>query len=373
ILLLVLLPVAGGSAFSSSGAELAWDIALIFIKLAALVILSFFAGKYIIPSMLSHVSRLQSRELFTLTILTVALGIAVGSSLLFGASMALGAFIAGMIVGQSDYSTRAASEALPMRDAFAVLFFVSVGMMFDPTTFTDSLPLLFSVLAVVLIGKPLAAFIVIRALGRPVSSSLKISSALAQIGEFTFIVASTAIAMKMMPAGSMNVLVGVSIITIALNPALYQGSVRLARLWEKKQSINPSGTEQISPDPAAHSMIIVGYGPVGQTLHRILSDNGIQVTVIEMNLETAKKLKQQGVAAIYGDALSAETLIQAGIEQAASLIVSVPGIQGDAITQGAKALNPRIRVVIRTHFLSELPGVKKSGADAVFAGEGEIA
>ena len=375
ILVLVTLPII----FSPNRNNIQnWEgtlsIGIVFLKLAILFLVAFLFGNRLITAILGYISKLKSRELFTLTVLVLALGIAVGSSLLFGASMALGALLAGMVVGQSDYSTRAASEALPMRDAFSVLFFVSMGMMFNPANLLTDWPIIMVILGIVLIGKPLAALIIILLLKRPLSSALSIAVALSQIGEFSFILASLAIGMKILPSDSMNILVVVAIISIALNPALYKLILTLsAYLSKKEQDLALTRETLVVPDDLANKMILVGYGPVGRTLHRILKDNGIQVTVIEMNLDTVRQLREDGISVVYGDAVKSETLLAAGVEDAQGLIVSTPDVPGQELIQTAKEINSKIRVLYRSNYLRDVPRMKRSGADAVFSGEGEIA
>jgi CPA2 family monovalent cation:H+ antiporter-2 len=375
VLVLVLLPIL----FPPEPARIqGWEgtipIGIAFIKLSLLFIVVFIFGNRIITAILGYVSRMRSRELFTLSVLVLALGIAVGSSLLFGASMALGALLAGMVVGQSDYSTRAASEALPMRDAFSVLFFVSMGMMFDPASLLASWPLILSVLGIVLVLKPLSAMIIMTLLGRPFSSALPISIALSQIGEFSFILASLGVGMKLIPQESINILVVVSMVTISLNPTLYKKIALLSAslvAWKRSRALEKE--TRIVPDTLASKMILIGYGPVGRTLHRILTDNGIHVTVVEMNLETVKSLRENGISVVYGDALKRETLLAAGAEEAQGLIVSTPDLPGKELIQTAKDTNPKLQVLFRSNYLRDVNEMKLTGADAVFSGEGEIA
>jgi monovalent cation:H+ antiporter-2, CPA2 family len=239
------------------------------------------------PWFLGYVARTGARDLFTLAVLVLALGIAVGSAQFFGASMALGAFLAGMVVGQSEFSARAASDALPMRDAFAVLFFVSVGMLFDPSGVKDGWPLMLATLGIVIIGKPLAAFMVVMPFGRPLRSALSISVALAQIGEFSFILAALASSLNILPSEATNALVVASVASITLNPLLYKCVEPVVRWLESKgisSETKPIQTlEAPEIDDTAHRVIVIGYGPVGRTLSRILRDNGIQVVVVETN------------------------------------------------------------------------------------------
>ncbi len=374
ILVLVLLPALFGATGSPGGGvwmTLCWAL----LKLTALIAFALIAGQKIIPWFLGYVARTGARDLFTLAVLVLALGIAVGSAQFFGASMALGAFLAGMVVGQSEFSARAASDALPMRDAFAVLFFVSVGMLFDPSGVRDGWPLMLATLGIVIIGKPLAAFIVVMLFRRPLRSALSISVALAQIGEFSFILAALASSLNILPSEATNALVVASVASITLNPLLYKGIEPVVRWLESKGISSEAKPTLETPkiDDAAHRVVVVGYGPVGRTLSRILRDNGIQVVVLETNLQTVQQLLSGGEAAVYGDASEREILHHAGIEKADGLIIAASGVPADVVVKAARELNPRIRILTRATYLRDSPKLREAGANAVFSSEGEIA
>jgi CPA2 family monovalent cation:H+ antiporter-2 len=337
----------------------------------------------VIPWLLARIAATRSRELFTLTVLVVALGIAVGAARVFGVSMALGAFLAGMVVGRSEFSSRAAGEALPMRDAFAVLFFVSVGMLFDPSILWTAPWLIAATLAVILIGKPLAALAIVLVLGYPLRIALAIAIALAQIGEFSFILAELARDYNILPAEGFNSLVAASIISISINPLLY----RLIGLGERHAKRWPAlerwlaGRGQPLPEHVARRSatvlshaIVVGYGPVGRTLVRLLQENEIVPTVVELNLNTVHRLRDDGLRAVYGDSTHKQTLAAAGAEQAEALFITTSGMHSpEEAIRLARELNPAIKVVARATYLREVPLLRKAGADAVFAGEGEVA
>jgi monovalent cation:H+ antiporter-2, CPA2 family len=377
ILVLVLLPALFGAAEGSETRSVMAIFAWALVKLTALVGFALVAGQRIIPWLLGYIARTGSRDLFTLAVLVLALGIAVGSAQLFGASMALGAFLAGMIVGQSEFSARSASEALPMRDAFAVLFFVSVGMLFDPYKVAEDWPVILATLGIVIIGKPLAAVLVVLLFGRPLRSALSIAVALAQIGEFSFILASLASGLNILPAEATNALVVVSVISITLNALLYKCIQPTIRWLERMGiAVEPQALpadEMPEIDEAAHRVIVVGYGPVGQTLSRILKDNGLQVVVIEMNLATVQELRAQGESAVYGDASLREVLHHAGIEHADGLIIAASSVPADTIVKTARELNPKIRVLTRATYVKESQKLREAGANAVFSSEGEVA
>ena len=377
ILVLVLLPALFETGGGSTGGGVIMTFGWAIIKLAALIGFALIAGQRVIPWFLGYVARTGARDLFTLAVLVLALGIAVGSAQLFGASMALGAFLAGMIVGQSEFSARSASDALPMRDAFAVLFFVSVGMLFDPTRVAEGWPLMLATLGIVLVGKPAAALMVVMLFGRPLRSALSIAVALAQIGEFSFILASLASALHILPAEATNALVVTSVVSITLNPLLYKCIEPAVRWLERRGiAVEPKALEtEERPviDEAAHVVIVVGYGPVGRTLARILKDNGIQVVVIETNLQVVQGLRAKGELAVYGDASLREVLRHAGIEKADGLIIAASNAPADTIIRAARELNPEIRVLTRSTYLRELQKLRDAGADAVFSSEGEVA
>ncbi len=371
VLVLVLLPaMAGGKSTTLAGALSAVGIAVV--KVALLVAFTLLVGKRFVPALLGYVSKTRSRELFTLSVLVLALGIAVGSAKLFGASMALGAFLAGIVVGQSDFSARAASDALPMRDAFAVLFFVSVGMLFDPTQVAKNVGLIAATLAVVLIGKPLAVFLVVRAMRFPTAVALTIAAALAQIGEFSFVIAALGRSLGLLADHATQAIVVASMVSITLSPILFR--------WAAPLSRRLTGTNAKDGDAEAHARpegryraIVVGYGPVGQTLTRLLIDNGLFPTVVELNHETVASLKARGIDAVYGDASHTEVLRQAGAELAMNLVFAASGMSGEAVIRAAKELNPEIRILARAAYVREVGGAHKAGADVVVAAEAEVA
>jgi monovalent cation:H+ antiporter-2, CPA2 family len=388
VLVLVLLPSLYGSDRTGAGTillTLGWSI----LKLVALLAVMFFAGDRLIPRLLGHVAATRSRELFTLTILVLALGIAVGSAFLFGASMALGAFLAGTVVGRSEFSLRAATEALPMRDAFAVLFFVSVGMRFHPAYLLETPGLVAATLGIVLLGKPLTALLITRLLGYPPYVAITVAIALAQIGEFSFILAALGKQLGVLPDTAINALVAASIVSICLNPLLYRRiggleawAQRHPSLWRwlnprRQAEWTPGGdgsTEEISDGVPKHQAIVVGYGPVGGTLARLLGDNGIEPAIIELNLDTIRRLQSEGKHAVYGDAIHRDTIKAAGIERAVAILLTSAGMRGtEEVIRLARELNPKIRVLARTAYHREIEALQRAGADAVFSGEGEVA
>jgi CPA2 family monovalent cation:H+ antiporter-2 len=296
--------------------------------------------------------------------------------------MALGAFLAGLVVGRSDYSLRAASEALPLRDAFAVLFFVSVGMLLDPRSLLSSPLLVAGTLAVVMLGKPIVAFGITWLMRCPFATSLSVAVALAQIGEFSFMLSRVGADLGLLTSQAANALVAVSIISIVFNPVLYR-FVRpvdrwtlthpwLRRLVDRSRTTTSEPAATPRPDPSRQA-IVVGYGPTGRTLTRLLRDNGFEPRVIEMNVNTVRELREQGVPAIYGDATHRDTLAQAGAAEADNLILTSSDMPDsrEAIRH-AKALNPRIHVLARAPYLQDLAALRQAGAEQVISAEGEV-
>jgi CPA2 family monovalent cation:H+ antiporter-2 len=353
---------------------------------AALAAVMLLAGARIVPWILSKVARTRSRELFTLTVLALAIGIAVASATYFGASMALGAFLAGMVVGQSRVSHQAAADALPMRDAFAVLFFVSVGMLFDPHFLLAEPLLVAGALAVILIGKPLAAILIVLILGRSLKSALVVAVGLAQVGEFSFILATAAVGLNTPESTIFNpsvlsILVVSALISITLNPLLFrslpkieawvQRRPRLYALLQRQVEIRAKAVNSMTRVHAIKAevkvkSVVVGYGPVGQTVAGILRDFSIEPIVIDMNVDTVLKLNQEGHKAIYGDAAREDILRAAGIAGARYLIVTLPEAASRIpVIITAKEINPALTVITRARFVREAPLLAEVGADQV--------
>jgi CPA2 family monovalent cation:H+ antiporter-2 len=368
VVVLVLMP-AFADGTGNGGWQIVWALGIAIAKLVLLVGFTMIVGNRAMPWILTRVALTRSRELFTLAVLAIALGIAVGSALLFGASMALGAFLAGMVVGQSEFSTRAASEALPMRDAFAVLFFVSVGMLFDPATLTTGILPMLATLAIVVIGKPIAAYAVVRVLKRPTRVALTVALALAQIGEFSFIVAVLGSELELIPREAMQLLVAVAIVSIALNPVAFRLLPRVFARLREREHVDLATT---APAGEQHA-IVVGFGPVGRTLSRVLRDNGITPTIIELNLDTVRELHRERIRAFYGDATQLEVLEEAGVKTARGLVFAASGTPADAVIRAARELNPGISVIARSTFLREAAAARAAGADIVITAEAEVA
>lgn len=365
VALLLLLPILFGQ---GGGRSAGLALGLASLKVIGLVAVVVVLGKWVIPWALERIEKTRQRELFTLAVLVLAVGIAVGSAEVFGVSMALGAFLAGLAVGRSEFAARAAADAVPMRDAFAVLFFVSVGMLFDPRSLVRVPHLIAVVLAVVVIGKPLAALVTVRLLGVPLGTAGPVGAAFSQVGEFSFILGTVARQLGLLDDAGWNALVAAAIISISLNPTIYRWARRLT------SSVPPFAPAAAGERPAVDPQrcILVGYGPVGRIVHRLLTDRGALVTVIDLNLDTVRQLKAAGLTALYADVLRPGTLEQAGIATAGSLVLSADLEDGAEIIRQARLLNPELRVLARCSHLRDAPALKRAGASVVAAGEAEV-
>ena len=390
VILLVLIPVMGTAPEAQVGGNpnFVWSLAIALGKLALLVCIVMWAGSRVVPWLLVRVARLRSRELFTLTVLVFSVAIAAASYFFFGASMALGAFLAGMVVAQSPVSHQAAADALPMRDTFAVIFFVSVGMLFDPSFLWEQPLMVAAALGVVLIVKPLAALIIVAVLGHSLRTGLTVAIGLAQIGEFSFILSELARRYQLLPDEGHNVLVAAAILSITVNPLLFRSLPAMERalskrpwLWkllngraERKAAALTDGNDApVALDRDRH-VIIAGYGPVGRSVHQALRDAGMQAVVIEMNMDTVLMLKASGQKAIFGDASNPGILDKAGIASASHLVVTVPDRSlREAILAAARSCSGTVRIVVRARYLQERADLERGGASAAVFEEAEAA
>ena len=357
------------------------------LKLAALIAILLLAGSRIIPRIMVAVAKLRSRELFTLTVLVMAIAIATGASHFFGASMALGAFLAGMVVGQSPVSQQAAADALPLRDAFAVLFFTSVGMLFDPRFLWHEPGLIVACLAVVMIGKPLAALGIVAFLGYPLRTGLTVALGLAQIGEFSFILAELGRHHELLPDAGHHVLVVCAIVSITLSPLLFRlenwleatigAFPRLYLLLTYRASLVEATVNQHANDQLKESeeplAVVLGYGPVGRCVDQIFRDSGLRTLVVDMNMDTVESLKRQNRLAIYGDAYNIEVLAEA-MTAASHIVITLPhSANRNQLIAAAKLINPAIRIFVRTRYAADKEELGRSGADGVCFEEAEVA
>ncbi len=390
VLVLVLLPplagVLGGSeAAHAAAAKPLWiTIGQTLLQVGAFLALMLVAGRRVLPWMLWQVSRTGSRELFTLAVVASAIGIAYGAAALFSVSFALGAFFAGMVMRESEFSHRAAEESLPLRDAFSVLFFVSVGMLFDPAILVEQPWHVLAVLAIIIFGKSVAALALVLAFRYPLNTALIVSASLAQIGEFSFILAGLGLSLGLLPAEGMSLVLAGALISIALNPVLF-ATVEPVRKWILQRSEFARSLDRRT-DPYAElpmsterkylegHVVLVGYGRVGKRIASALEARGIPYVVAEQNRELVEKLRKQGVAAVSGNAADPAVLIQAHIAEAAMLVVATPEpLNVRQMAETARTLNPDIEIVLRTHGEDEALMLRKEGIGTVFFGEEELA
>ncbi len=367
VLLLLLLPIIFSPIQSSEKAVFSM-LFIAALKVVGLLLSVIVLGRWIIPMTLGQIEKTRSKELFTLAVLVVAIGIAVSSAKIFGVSMALGAFLAGLAVGRSEFAARAAADAVPMRDAFAVLFFVSVGMLFNPRSIISEPFIICLVLFVVIIIKPLAALLTVRILGKPFSVAIPVGAAFSQIGEFSFILGTVARNLGLINDTGWNALVAVSIISISINPSIYTWARRIsskaAKLTVSKVSIPPKKDSL--------RCILVGFGPVGQIVYKLLAEKGMKITIIDLNLTTIRKLRKDGYNAFYGDILRQGTLEEAGIGSASVLILSADIDDAPEIIRQARLINPGLQILARCSHIRNAADLHKAGADVVAAGEAEV-
>jgi CPA2 family monovalent cation:H+ antiporter-2 len=378
VLVLVLLPplapALGGVAHAGS-TSLGITLLITFAKAGAFVALMLIAGKRLFPRILWIVAKTGSRELFTLCVIAAAVGVAYGAAELFGVSFALGAFFAGMMMRESSLSHRAADESLPLRDAFAVLFFVSVGMLFDPSIIVREPLALLAILAIVMIGNTLAAFVLVLLFRYPLNTALTVAAGLAQIGEFSFILARIGVNYKLLSEEGQSLILAAAILSIALNPAVF-AVITPAQRWILARRTDPLAELPSTVDAAQLTghVAIIGYGRVGRRIADALRERSIAYTVAEQNREIVESLRAEGIHAVSGDARDPAVLIQAHVARAAVLVIATPDPVGiRKMIDVARKLNPRIEIVLRTHSDEEASLLRKENAGAVFMGEHELA
>ena len=386
VLVLVLLPalsnVLGGK--GAGGGSVGMTLAITFAKVAAFVVLMLVVGRRLFPRMLWLVAKTGSRELFTLCVIAAAVGVAYGAAALFGVSFALGAFFAGMMMRESSLSHRAADESLPLRDAFAVLFFVSVGMLFDPAVLLRAPLAVLAVVAIIMLGKTLAAVGLVLLFRYPLNTALTVGVSLAQIGEFSFILAGLGVELRLLPVEGQNLILAGALISIALNPALF-AALQPAQKWLRTRSELARRLEMradplaVLPDSVDASLLtghvtIVGYGRVGRRIAEALRERNVPFTIAEQNREVVEKLREDDIRAVSGDASDPAVLIQAHVARAAMLVIATPDTVGvRTMIEIARRLNPKIRIVLRTHSDEEAAMFRHENAGTVFMGEHELA
>ena len=392
VLVLVLLPALAGllgtqsaahQAVASSG-EVWRTVGITLVKVTAFLVVMLVAGRRLLPRLLWWVARTGSRELFTLTVVAVAVGVAFGAARLFDVSFALGAFFAGMMMRESEFSHRAADESLPLRDAFAVLFFVSVGMLFEPAVVWNHPVKLLATVAIVLVGKTVAAVALVLLFRYPLSTALTVGASLAQIGEFSFILAGLGVALHLLPPDGQSLVLAAALLSIAANSAVFS-VVEPFRAWILRRSALARRLEQrddplarlpTSNDPAllTGQVVLVGYGRVGKRIARELREHRVPFVVAEQNRELVDALRLEGVPAVSGDAATPDVLVQAHVARAAMLVVAIPDtVDVRRMVEIARTLNPAIAVVLRTHNEEEAALLTAESQGKVFLGEHELA
>ena len=366
VLALVLLPAVAGAA-SGDGGSPAISFGTTLVKLVAFVALMAVVGRRVIPWALHWVVHTGSRELFRLAVLAIALGVAFGASYIFGVSFALGAFFAGMILGETQLSRRATEETLPLRDAFAVLFFVSVGMLFDPAVVVEQPIALLATLAIIVLGKSLAAYAIVRTFGRDNQTALAVSASLAQIGEFSFILASLGTELAVLPADARDLILAAAIISILLHPFVFSFAAKRAHRDDATRA-DADADEVREPH-----VIVVGYGRVGKAAAARLKKAGRSFLLIDDQADVVGLAKQAGLETVRGNAASREILEEAGIQRAASLLIAIPeGFEAAGIAEIARKMNPKLKIVARAHSTEEVKHLLSHGANRAILGEEEI-
>ncbi|MGH7516058.1 MAG: YbaL family putative K(+) efflux transporter [Gemmatimonadales bacterium] len=392
VLILVLLPALAGVLGGTPGAAEAsavrrplWmTLAITVGEVAAFVTLMFVVARRLFPRLLWAVARTGSRELFTLAVISAAVGVAYASARLFSVSFALGAFFAGMMMRESALSHRAAEESLPLRDAFSVLFFVSVGMLFDPDALIHAPLQVVAVVAIILIGKTVAAVALVLAFRYPLNTALTVGASLAQIGEFSFILAGLGLSLGLLPPEGQSLIVAGALISISLNSFVF-AAIEPAQAWIRSRSSRARALER-SADPLAElpatvdqatltgHVLLVGYGRVGRRIAEILTEQEIPYVVAEQNREIVERLRERNIPAVSGDAGDPGVLIQAHVARAGVLVIATPETrQVRKMVEVARMLNPKIEILLRTHSDEEAALLEREQLGAVFMGEQQLA
>ena len=381
VLALVMMPVLAGvfgpdaaNETHTVGSVLA-SIGWTFVQLGLFVAVMLVVGRRVIPWILERIAGTGSRELFTLAVLAIALGVAFGSAMLFGVSFALGAFFAGMLLNESELSHKAANDSLPLRDAFAVLFFVSVGMLFNPSILIEHPWQVLATAAIIMFGKSAAAFVIVRAFGHPTGTALTISASLAQIGEFAFIIAGLGVTLKILPPTGQALVLAGALISIMLNPLVFG---LLDRWLLKHQQTTPAAVEtELPPGPSLDlhdHAIVIGYGRVGSALAQVLRDRGVPVLVIDDNKEHVAEAHAAGLPGIRGSAASDKVLAEAHPERAKIAVLAIPQpLEAGETLAKLRALNPGLTLLARAHSDAEVKHLLEHGADGTVMAERELA
>lgn len=387
VLALVLIPALAGllSAEPATGSgeqDILWPLLLTLGKVAAFIALMITLGGRLIPWLLERSAGSGSRELFTLAVLAIAMGVSYGSAVLFGVSFALGAFFAGMILNSSQFNHQAADDSRPLRDAFAVLFFVAVGMLFNPSILLEEPLLVLATVLIIVLGKGLAALLIVLAFRKPLSTALTIAVSLAQIGEFSFILASLGVSLELMPEVGRDLILAGAIIAILLNPMLFSLLDRLQPWLAAREQRQPETRAAPASEPSddvlplnesAHT-ILIGHGRVGSRISQRLQAEHMPLVIIEALHSLVEDLRESGLSVVHGNAASSQTLVQANIASARCLIVAIANsLEAGQIISHARTANPGLQILARAQADSEVDYLKSCSADLVVMGEREIA
>jgi len=389
VLVLLLLPVLAptlGGTISTGGASrsMLLTVVITLAEVGGFIAFMLIVGRRLFPWILWHVTKTGSRELFTLCVVSAAVSIAYGSAALFGVSFALGAFFAGMVLRESEFSQRAAERTLPLQDAFAVLFFVSVGMLFDPQVLIEKPLHVLITVAIIVFGKSLAALIFVLLLRYPIKTALTVSASLAQIGEFSFILAGLGVVLGLLPKEGQSLILAGALISISLNPFVFSGAEYLQKWLLKRprlvQRLEPA-ENPLKEFPAttdakylSKQVVLVGWGRVGKRIADALTAQGIAFVVAEENKAFVELLRSQGIPAVWGDATEPGVLVQAHIKGAKALVIATPEtIHVRLMTKIARQLNPEIQIVVRSHNIQEAALIQQEAGATVFVGETELA
>jgi CPA2 family monovalent cation:H+ antiporter-2 len=350
------------------------SLGLTLAKVTAFVVLMMVVGRRAIPWVLQRVAGLGSRELFTLSVLAIALGVAFGSAKLFGVSFALGAFLAGMLLN-GDLSHKAAADSLPLRDAFAVLFFVSVGMLFDPMILVQQpLPVLATFL-IITVGKSLAAYVIVRAFGHPNATALTISASLAQIGEFSFILAGLGVSLAILPPEGRDLVLAGALLSIIANPLIFVAVDH----WQSAQAPEAQVPEAPGPQsgpalPTEGHAIVVGFGRVGSEIARLLRERGVPLLVIDDDHDLVQKARAEGFPAIRGNAAAEQVMAEASPAAAQLVVMAIPqALEAGETIARLRAANPSMTILARAHSDAEVRHLLAHGADGAVLAEKELA
>lgn len=355
VIALLLLPALASSieGDSVSITQVSMAIGIALFKCVLLVAIMLYGGFKVVSYIFLKVARTRSQELFTLTVLSLIFVIAMGSALIFGTSIALGAFIAGLVIGQTEVRHQASANALPLKDTFAVIFFLSVGMIFNPIAITTNFTLFIGVMIIILLIKPLVAFLVVILLKHPKQTALTVAFALAQIGEFSFILSEEALKLKILPDDGYDIIVASALISIALNPLLFEACLSFGKYWDKRDAAKAHvPTEQLIS--ISKQAIIVGFGPIGHEVAKNLEEQGITPVIVDTNVDTIAVQKGKQREAVFGDATIRHILEAASLKTASLLVITTPDITTTLqIIKSARDLNPLIRIIARTLYSAD--------------------